>query len=341
MANLLVLLVLVVTICLSSLFSPVSGAEDEFEPNSLLAWFGDQGNSSSLSIVGERPVPPGSVLELPPPLNPNTPINVCFAQGSSGPPEVTCLATEVSGPPENTDATLFSTNSDVAAVEADEDDVFLRFKGFGSTTVQLLQNGSPLVSYVLIFSPVPGRLCLTEDSDPPAVMDCSGKCVAINEALERLGNNDCDDGSQRDDFREPIALSCASFIPELLLTVSLNPIFLPDQGTNFIGSAEVLARLTKNRDLDGGDCSLQESCTVQFGNAPGYEFCPAIPSNSDRVCSFNATTDGGTCAAMCQRFGSSCVAALDNGPPGCTPLPHSADTCETPRQTEICVCERR
>jgi hypothetical protein len=44
---------------------------------------------------------------------------------------------------------------------------------------------------------------------------------------------------------------------------------------------------------------------------------------------------------MCQRFDSQCVGALRNDTPGCTPTPDSSDTCETLRQTEICLCERR
>ena len=36
--------------------------------------------------------------------------------------------------------------------------------------------------------------------------------------------------------------------------------------------------------------------------------------------------DDGTCADMCQRFGSQCVAALDNNPPGCTPSTQLAET---------------
>src|SRR5262249_30079835 len=113
-------------------------------------------------------------------------------------------------------------------------------------------------------------------------------------------------------------------------------------------------------DLDGGACSPEQSCNAQFSTAPDYQFCsasvdildarpPSVILSSARICSFLATTAKdtptgivpGTCAEMCQQLGSRCVAALDNIPPDCTPNPDSTDTCETPRLTEICVCERR
>src|SRR5262249_16377744 len=100
------------------------------------------------------------------------------------------------------------------------------------------------------------------------------------------------------------------------------------------------------RSLHDARCSPEDICAAQFGNAPGFQFCGDLTSAS--ICSFNATTGRGdkhtrlgTCEDMCQQFGSRCVAALDNETPGCTPNPKSRDTCETKRQTEICVCERR
>jgi hypothetical protein len=115
----------------------------------------------------------------------------------------------------------------------------------------------------------------------------------------------------------------------------------------FSGSAPLAPEIplyTISTDLDGGDCSLEESCTAQFGAAPGFELCEG--GATARFCRFNADTRNATtgrpdtCAAMCQRFASRCLAALDNNPGGCTPLPTSADTCNTPRNSEICVCER-
>lgn len=116
----------------------------------------------------------------------------------------------------------------------------------------------------------------------------------------------------------------------------------------FSGSAPLAPEIplyTISTDLDGGDCSLEESCTAQFGTAPGFELCEG--GATARFCRFNADTRNATtgrpdtCAAMCQRFASRCLAALDNNPDGCTPLPTSADTCDTPQNSEICVCERR
>jgi hypothetical protein len=353
MSNLLVLLVLVVTIFLSGLFSPVSGQEDEFQSYSLLAWYGDNGSPNELSVAGAKPVPPSSVLVLPPPSFEAQPILFCLTT-----PSQTCLfspgpqgASSILPP----DTQLKSTNSDVASVEDSQDrPLGIYFKGFGSTILQVLRNGILQASYGLIFSPFPpGRRCLADDI--PAVVDCSGKCVDFSEVLKRLGDMNCDDGSQRDHETQPIDLSCASFIPELLLTASLRP-FSINNPSDF-GSPELLEhleRLPNPRDLDGGDCSLKESCTVQFGPPPGFEFCSAL-SNSGAtnagvsVCSFNAitgkgrSTGGGRCAATCQRFGSHCLAALDSDPPDCTPRSQSRDTYKTPRQTAscICTCERR
>jgi hypothetical protein len=155
---------------------------------------------------------------------------------------------------------------------------------------------------------------------------------------------------------QPIDLSCASFIPEFALTVFVGgaPLNESDQSNFAMIRSEVMAHLnrltsraTQSRVLDGGECLLQDSCRAQFGKAPDFHLCGA----GEGVCSFNTTTgkgmpnNRGTCAAMCQQFrDSQCVAALNNNPndpPGCTPNPNSRDTCETPRQTEICICERR
>ena len=223
------------------------------------------------------------------------------------------------------DFQLTSTNPDVASVglvsdkECDEAGspntkfcIILKKPGF--TILQLLQNAEPPASYVLVVTPsLPGTRCQIDlnDFDVAGIVDCSGNCLPEAEVGQRLGDGVCDNGSGFD-------LSCV-FIPEFFRT-------------------DLLIRpWTHRTDRDGGDCSPEESCTAQFGTAPGFAFC----DGTDTLCSFNATTGGGTCAAMCQRFGSRCVGALDNDPPGCTPLPNSMDTCDTPRVTEICVCERR
>jgi hypothetical protein len=77
-------------------------------------------------------------------------------------------------------------------------------------------------------------------------------------------------------------------------------------------------------------------CTELFGSAPEFLLCGA----TETTCSFNAFTDGGTCEQMCASLGSVCAGAIDNDGSSCTEIPGSADTCQTPRQNEICVCER-
>lgn len=87
---------------------------------------------------------------------------------------------------------------------------------------------------------------------------------------------------------------------------------------------------------DLGAPSARRSCEALFGDAPGFRLCDETAS----TCSFNATTDGGTCDQMCQSLGSQCVGALDNEGASCHALSGSYDTCQSRRETEICVCER-
>ena len=79
-----------------------------------------------------------------------------------------------------------------------------------------------------------------------------------------------------------------------------------------------------------------ERCTDLFGAAPEFELCDA----TNKTCSFNTRTDGGTCGGICASLGSYCVAAQStDGPARCTDS-GNPDTCDTPRGTEICTCAR-
>lgn len=107
-------------------------------------------------------------------------------------------------------------------------------------------------------------------------------------------------------------------------------------------------RLQVGRNQDAGEATFfgidftvtptapGASCIDLFGDAPGFRFCDETSS----TCSFSATTGGGTCDQMCRSLGSTCVGALDNEGSSCRVTPNSNDTCHTPRQSEICVCER-
>jgi len=77
------------------------------------------------------------------------------------------------------------------------------------------------------------------------------------------------------------------------------------------------------------------SCTDLFGDAPDFMLC----QETTTFCSFNTTTGGGTCDEMCGGFGSQCVDALDNSE-RCIAIAGTNDSCQTPRQEGICVCER-
>ena len=121
----------------------------------------------------------------------------------------------------------------------------------------------------------------------------------------------------------------------------------PPEVTDAIaGITDCSGKCVRFDDIAG--LSAEVCCMAQFGDAPGFEFCPDLTPNLPRgsFCSFNATTGKedkhaylGTCNDMCQRFGSQCVGALHNEMPGCTYTP-SRDTCKTPLQTAICFCER-
>jgi hypothetical protein len=96
-------------------------------------------------------------------------------------------------------------------------------------------------------------------------------------------------------------------------------------------------------DADSGSSSSSgsvapPSCDDVFGKAPGYVLC----EETDTTCNFAALTMG-TCAQMCAAYGGTCLEAFDNVGSGgveCVPVRLSTDTCDTSRQTEICVCDK-
>jgi hypothetical protein len=315
MSHLLVLLIVLVTTFLSGLLSPASGQRFRFPP-----FLGT--NASPL-----EPVPSGGALEVP--TGSQAIFLNCIQEGA---PEAGCGI--------GNETMLNSTNPDVATVSLDPEDCVevngatpcIIIGNPGSTTVELLDsNNEALAAFVLVVTPSPPQFVRpgTRCEVSEGIVDCSGTCVSLSEAQQRLGDGVCDNGQPLPDGSRDIDLSCV-FIPEF---------FRDDDG--------LIRAFTNRTNRDGGDCDREQSCEAQFGAAPGYEFCSGTAS----LCSFNAstgepptgndTTRMGTCAAMCQQFGSRCVAALDNEAPGCTPSPNNAGTCETLRQTEICVCERR
>jgi Right handed beta helix region len=82
--------------------------------------------------------------------------------------------------------------------------------------------------------------------------------------------------------------------------------------------------------VPGGDCG------ALFGKAPGFKLC----SETDTTCAFQATTAGTTCEGLCGAMGSTCVEAFNNSETSCMAEPGSEDTCQTPRNNEICVCSK-
>lgn len=91
------------------------------------------------------------------------------------------------------------------------------------------------------------------------------------------------------------------------------------------------------RDLCASGGMPAASCEDLLGSAQEFTLC----EQTDDTCSFSVRLDGSNCHELCRSFGSTCVAALDNQGSTCTVIPDNMDTCQTRRNTEICVCERR
>ena len=87
---------------------------------------------------------------------------------------------------------------------------------------------------------------------------------------------------------------------------------------------------------DGGSSSGGAmSCDDQFGAAAGYELCEETAES----CSFNATTDGGSCDAMCMMFGSTCITAFTNDMSNCASQLLEV-ACSEVAGDNICVCAK-
>ncbi len=199
------------------------------------------------------------------------------------------------------------------------------------------------------------------------VLDCVGSCVDEATVNAWTGDGSCDDGSFLDPNGVPVNLVCSAFNDDGGDCTRSNPIPGTSCGTgrvfDCVGSCvdEVTANdwvgdgfcddgtfedpngvpvnLVCNAfNNDAGDCdgNTGTRCVDQFGSAPDFVLCEETAT----TCGFNAFTNLGTCEEMCNRFGSRCVGALDNDGARCIANPNNTDTCQTPWQTEICVCER-
>jgi hypothetical protein len=78
------------------------------------------------------------------------------------------------------------------------------------------------------------------------------------------------------------------------------------------------------------------TCDELYGAAPGYLLC--LESASE--CQFLVILAGDSCNALCSSFGGTCLDAFDNAAGTCRILQPSADTCDTHRNDEICVCSK-
>ena len=144
MSHLLVLLVLCMTTFLSSLFSPASGQVPRGNGS---GWFG----SDTLSVFS---FPPGGILEMPLRPEGNMITIGCITDGPDSP----CLL-------DPGDAQLISTNPEIAEGTPascppgrghQPGDLCLKItvhSKLGSTTLNVLQDGELLTSFVLVVTP--------------------------------------------------------------------------------------------------------------------------------------------------------------------------------------------
>lgn len=88
---------------------------------------------------------------------------------------------------------------------------------------------------------------------------------------------------------------------------------------------------------DPVDAAVFAACDDAFAVAPGYQLC----SEDETSCRFNVATAGGTCAEACEMLGSTCLSAEANEDVDlCLPIADLMETCDSPRNSEICVCQR-
>ena len=111
----------------------------------------------------------------------------------------------------------------------------------------------------------------------------------------------------------------------------------PDAAADVDGALVDAAAAVDAAIIDAALADGGAGCDARYGEAPGYLLC----TEDTDACAFAATTGGGTCGELCAAYGGSCLAALDNNnDPGAECTPVGVDACDTPRQTEICVCSR-
>lgn len=78
------------------------------------------------------------------------------------------------------------------------------------------------------------------------------------------------------------------------------------------------------------------TCDEQFGSAPDYELC----AETGDTCSFvsDAGDNDFNCDQLCGELGATCVSAFDTN--GMTCVAGAEDSCDSPHQSQICVCLR-
>jgi hypothetical protein len=78
-----------------------------------------------------------------------------------------------------------------------------------------------------------------------------------------------------------------------------------------------------------------DACANIFGGVGNFLLCEQTATS----CEFNVLLNNSDCSTLCGSFGKTCLGAINNGTNSCTPVLPNADTCDTPRIDQICICE--
>lgn len=80
----------------------------------------------------------------------------------------------------------------------------------------------------------------------------------------------------------------------------------------------------------------KSACETQFGTVDDFKLC----SETETTCSFYARLGGKSCGEVCGAMGGTCLDAFDNIGAGCKVNSKLDDTCDSKRNTEICICSK-
>lgn len=114
---------------------------------------------------------------------------------------------------------------------------------------------------------------------------------------------------------------------------------VPDASTPADGSAPAVDAASPDAaipDAQTPDAMALRTCDEIYDQAPEYSLCEQLPT----TCEFAVQTNQGSCRQLCGNYGGECLEAYDNDEGAECVRKLTGDTCDTQRQTEICICSR-